>query len=169
MKILGICGSLRRESSNARLLCAARHYLDAHVWSVFDLTRLPYFDPARQYDGIPEAALEFRALGGACDLMLIATPEYAHGIPGVLKNGLEWLFCEATIGKPVAVIVGSGLGQAVQDQLLDVLRTMDFATSPERFLLIQGSQPKIDAAARITDPDTRAAFEGFLDRMVGKL
>jgi NAD(P)H-dependent FMN reductase len=169
MNILGICGSLRPESSNARLLRAARTYLHAHVWNVFDLTRLPFFDPARQFDDTPAAAEEFRAFAGASDLILIATPEYAHGIPGVLKNGLEWLFCEATIGKPVAVILGSGQGQAIRDQLLDVLRTMDFAISPDRFLLVQGAQPKTDAAARITDPDTRAAFEGFLDRMAGTL
>ena len=169
MKILGICGSLRPESSNARLLRAARHYLHAHVWNGFDLTKLPYFDPAHQYEGTPAAAVAFRALAGTSDLILIATPEYAHGVPGVLKNGLEWLFCEATIGKPVAVIVGSGQGQAIRSQLLDVLRTMDFAIAPERFLLVQGSQPKIDDTARIADAATRAAFESFLDRMTGKL
>jgi NAD(P)H-dependent FMN reductase len=169
MNILGICGSLRPESSNARLLRAAQDYLHAHVWNVFDLTQLPFFDPVRQFDDPPAAARAFRALAGASDLILIATPEYAHGIPGVLKNGLEWLFCEATVGKPVAVILGSGQGRAIRDQLLDVLRTMDFAIAPERFLLVQGSQPRIDAAARIADDGTRAAFEGFLDRMTGAL
>ena len=167
MKILGLCGSLRPESSNARLLRAARTYLSVHDWTEFDLASLSYFDPVRQYDDVPSEVSGFRSLAGASDLILIATPEYAHGIPGVLKNGLEWLFCDATIRRPVAVIVGSGLGRAVRDQLLDVLRIMDFAISPDRFLLIQGSQPKIDAAAEIADADTRAAFEDFLDRMVG--
>lgn len=169
MKILGICGSLRPESSNARLLRAARNYLRAQTWEVFDLARLPYFDPVRQYHDVPAQVAEFRTLGGMSDLIVIATPEYARGIPGILKNGLEWLFCEATIRKPVAVIVGSGQGQAIRDQLLDVLRTMDFAVAPERFLLIQGSQPKIDEQARIVDDATRGAFEGFLDRMVGSV
>lgn len=169
MKILGICGSLRPESANARLLRAARHHLHAHVWNGFDLAKLPYFDPAHQYANVPPAAHALRMLAGESDLILIATPEYAHGIPGVLKNGLEWLFCEATMQKPVAVIVGSGQGQAIRGQLLDVLQTMDFAIAPERFLLVQGAQPKIDEAGRITDADTRVAFEEFLDRMVGKL
>lgn len=150
MKILAICGSLRRDSSNGLLLLAAQEILrdsvENLVWVDFELSRLPFFDPELQYSSAtPEVVKEFRDLAEQADLLLIATPEYAHGVPGILKNGLEWLFCEQTQKLRAALIVGSAQGASTVAQLLDILPTMDFDFCKERILLVRGARAKVKA------------------------
>ena len=94
MKILGLCGSLRRNSSNGALLKAAQLFLSDGDWFDADLAALPYFDPDQQYDQTPKQVLELRRQATLADAVFIATPEYAHAMPGLLKNTLEWMFCE---------------------------------------------------------------------------
>lgn len=162
MKILAISGSIRQGSSNTALLKAAKFFFDTQEWHTFDLTKLPYFDPDLQYsEKIPAIVTSMRELAGQCDLILISTPEYAHGIPGLLKNGLEWLFCELTMKKPVAVIIGSAQGEWARDQLLEVLKTMDFAVTPENFHIIHGARTKIQSDGIFTDQKAQVQFETF--------
>ena len=162
MKILSISGSIRQGSSNAALLRAAKNFFHHHEWHSFDLQELPYFDPDLQYSvDTPAIITSLRILAGQCDLILISTPEYAHGVPGLLKNGLEWLFCEHTMKKPVAVIIGSAQGEWARDQLLEILKTMDFSIVPENFLLIHGARTKVRSDGSFTDEDTKVKFEKF--------
>jgi chromate reductase len=89
MRILGIIGSVADNSSNSRLLqamAAATHSLDVQVWHALD--QLPYFRP--DDDGDPEV-MRLRQAVAAADAVWIATPEYAGGMPGALKNALDWL------------------------------------------------------------------------------
>lgn len=167
MKILTICGSLRRDSSNALILSEAERVLHGmgHTFIRFDLARLPYFDADRQYDDTPSPVLEMRQTAGDSDLILISTPEYAHGIPGILKNGLEWLFCELTNKKRVVLVIGAAQGQWVKAHLLDVLPTMDFVLPEEDIFMIQGLRAKIQASG-ITDPDLQSKFVEFLQQAV---
>ncbi len=166
MKIFALCGSLRKESSNWKILNAAKSYLHQHEWQFADLSLLPYFDPDLQYsEETPEIVLRTRKQAGASDVIVISTPEYAHGIPGMLKNGLEWIFNESTMQKPVFVIIGSAQGQRVRDQLLEVLKTMDFKIENESFLLFQGARTKFNSTNQITDANTKKQFEGFLDKI----
>jgi chromate reductase len=115
MRVLGIVGSLRRDSYNHALLRVAAERLPAGVELVwFDrLPEIPPYDADLEADGapVPEAVGELRAAMREADAVLIATPEYNHSIPGVLKNALDWASRpageSALTGTPAAVIGAS--------------------------------------------------------------
>lgn len=168
MRILGISGGIRQNSSNAALLRLARSILSDHSWTQPDISALPFFDPDLQYSGeTPAAVTELRNTAGAADLILICTPEYAHGIPGLLKNALEWMFCELTMKKPVAVMIGAAQGQWVKQHLLDVLPTMDFLFGENDSLIIQGARARITAEG--PEPQLEKEVREFLARTIKRL
>ena len=77
------------------------------------LASLPHFNPDDDEEGTtpPPAVAALRALLGAADGILISTPEYAHGVPGSLKNALDWLVSDgALVDKPIALISASPVG-----------------------------------------------------------
>ena len=123
MKILGLSGSLRRDSHNTNLLRAAARTLPAGVeLEIYDgLRGLPLYDPDRDVHPIPAAAARLRGALAEADGILIATPEYNGSIPAPLKNALDWASRpfpdNALRGKPVAVVGAStGLFGAVWAQ-----------------------------------------------------
>ncbi len=90
MKILSLCGSLRSNSTNGYLLKAAKSFRPHDTWVDFNLADIPYFDADNQYSPqTPKVVLEFRNMAANVDAIFIATLEYAHGLPGILKNALE--------------------------------------------------------------------------------
>ncbi|MFN8369054.1 MAG: NADPH-dependent FMN reductase [Bacteriovoracaceae bacterium] len=167
MKVLGICGSSRLNSVNRLILNLIKQELNHLNWFEFDLATLPFFDPDNQYsNSTPKSVLEIRNLASCADRIIISTPEYAHGIPGVLKNGLEWIFHEGTMKKPVYVIIGSGQGEHTRDQLIEVLSTMDFKITLDQVLLIKGARSKIDLNGKIINQDTEYIFKKFCQKIV---
>src|SRR5215469_15020387 len=126
MKILALAGSLRAASINAALCRAASRLAPRglHI-SVYDaLGSLPPFNVDLEPDP-PHSVTLFKEAIGAADALIIASPEYAHGISGVLKNALDWLVsCEGFVAKPVAVINTSPRAHHAHDSLLEVLKTM---------------------------------------------
>jgi chromate reductase, NAD(P)H dehydrogenase (quinone) len=113
MRVLGIAGSLRRDSLNRALLRAAAERLPAGAELVeFEhLREIPPYDEDAELAGVPEAVRELREAMTTADAVLVATPEYNHSIPGVLKNALDWASRpagqSALSGKPAAVIGAS--------------------------------------------------------------
>jgi chromate reductase len=113
MRVLGISGSLRRDSHNTALLRAAAERLPAGVELVeFDgLREIPPYDADAELEATPEAVRSLREAIRGADAVLVATPEYNHSIPGVLKNALDWASRpagkSALMGKPAAVIGAS--------------------------------------------------------------
>jgi NAD(P)H-dependent FMN reductase len=106
-KILAISGSLQAASANTALVrLAAAVPEEGIAVSVFDgIGELPYFNPDLDGDAPPGSVGQFRARVSAADGLLIASPEYAHEMPGVLKNALDWLVRSGELyGKPVAVV-----------------------------------------------------------------
>jgi chromate reductase, NAD(P)H dehydrogenase (quinone) len=114
MRVIGLSGSLRRESLNSALLGAAASRLPPEV-ELIPFTRLadlpPYDEDVESAGGEPEAVAELREAARSADAVLIATPEYNRSIPGQLKNALDWLSRpageSAVRGKPSAVIGAS--------------------------------------------------------------
>jgi chromate reductase len=113
MRVLGISGSLRRDSLNSALLRAAAERLPAGVELVeFEgLREIPPYDADLELITTPTAVQELRTAIREADAVLVATPEYNHSIPGVLKNALDWASRpagkSAMNGKPAAVIGAS--------------------------------------------------------------
>lgn len=133
MRVLGISGSLRRDSLNSALLRAAAERLPAGTELVeFDrLREVPPYDEDVETDGTPAVVEELRTAVRNADTILIATPEYNSSIPGQLKNALDWVSRpagqSALSGKPAAVIGAStGMFGAVwaQAELRKVLGAM---------------------------------------------
>ncbi|HKH71172.1 MAG TPA: NADPH-dependent FMN reductase, partial [Vicinamibacterales bacterium] len=93
VRVLAISGSLRRASSNGALVGAVAQLASGGVEvSIYrELASLPPFNPDLEEETAPEAVARFRAALQACDAVLISSPEYAHGVPGVLKNALDWV------------------------------------------------------------------------------
>ncbi|MGC1852767.1 MAG: NADPH-dependent FMN reductase [Solirubrobacterales bacterium] len=133
MRVLGISGSLRRESHNSALLRAAAERLPGGAELVLfeRLDEIPPYDEDDEMRGTPESVRELRETIRSADAVLIATPEYNHSIPGQLKNALDWASRpagqSALNGKPVATIGAStGMFGAVwaQAELRKVLGAM---------------------------------------------
>jgi chromate reductase len=101
VKILTISGSLRSRSSNTELLRAARLVADpSWIFDHYDgLAVLPHFNPDDDVDGAapPDPVRDLRARIAAADALLICSPEYAHGVPGSLKNALDWMVSDAAM------------------------------------------------------------------------
>jgi len=113
MNVVAISGSLRSGSSNAALLRAAAALAPAGMEFVFyeALGNLPHFNPDLDTDTPPKSVKELRALLAACDGVLISSPEYVHGIPGSMKNALDWLVSSGELyGKPVVLLTASPSG-----------------------------------------------------------
>jgi chromate reductase len=126
MNVLALSGSLRARSINSAFCRAVARLappsLRVTVFSGLD--DLPLFNPDREISP-PESVRLFRSEIFQADALLIASPEYAHGISGVMKNALDWLVSfEGVINKPVALINTSPRARHAYDSLREVLRTM---------------------------------------------
>jgi len=115
MKLLGISGSLRKDSLNTAILRTLAAELPEDVgMEIFPLNGIPPYDGDLDTDTPPAAVAELRRVIGRADGLVIATPEYNHGMSGVLKNALDWAsrpYGAATlIGKPVLTLSSSMMG-----------------------------------------------------------
>jgi len=127
MRLLAISGSLRAASSNTAVLQAAARLAPAGVTiELYDkLGELPHFNPDFDNERLPGIVAEFRALVGAVDGVLISSPEYARGVPGTLKNALDWLVGSFEFpNKGVALINTSPRATHAQASLTTTLETM---------------------------------------------
>ena len=126
MQFLAICGSLRNDSLNAATLAAAGMVAPGFVhYRRYDgLDALPFYSPDLR-DDPPPAVQALRARVNAADALLIATTQYAHGVPGVLKNAIDWLADGGDLlGKPVGVLATSPCDGWAHALLCDMLRAM---------------------------------------------
>ncbi|MEG3146208.1 NADPH-dependent FMN reductase [Sphingomonas sp. RT2P30] len=124
-RIVAVSGSLRRQSVNMALLLeiAARAPAGVAV-EIVSLEALPLFNPDLEPDQ-PHAVAAFRRRIAAADALIIASPEYAHGVSGVIKNALDWLVsCEDFAGKPVAVLNAAPRAHHADAALREILSTM---------------------------------------------
>ncbi|SBP87456.1 NADPH-dependent FMN reductase [Thiomonas delicata] len=126
MRVLAMAGSLRAASINAAFCRAAARLAPADLSiSVYPgLGDLPLFNPDREIDP-PPSVRHLRQSVRQADALLIASPEYAHGVSGAMKNALDWLVSdEGFVGKPVALVNTSPRAHHAYDALRETLLTM---------------------------------------------
>lgn len=166
LRLLAISGSLRMLSTNSALLRALRECAPAGMTvEIFNgVGDLPIFDPDLQAGGLPKAVALLEEKVRLADGLLIASPEYAHGIPGGLKNALDWLVGgSAAAYKPVMLVHASPRSLVSREALREVLRTMSFGVYDGRELEVT-LLGKDDEAIR-----SILADEGLRSRMCGHL
>jgi NAD(P)H-dependent FMN reductase len=168
---LAISGSLRAHSSNTEVLRACAILAPASVRiTLFDgLGNLPHFNPDLDKEGarLPSSVESFRAKIDAADALLISSPEYAHGVPGVLKNALDWLVsAPGMLFKPIALLNLSSRSTHAHASLLEILRTMSTVPVPEASIelsLTSRSQSAVEIAA---DPQIADRLRSSLDALL---
>jgi chromate reductase, NAD(P)H dehydrogenase (quinone) len=141
-RVLCLSGSLRRVSSNTAALQAAKQLapstIDLELYE--GLGALPLFSPDDETEAVPASVLALREAVGRADALLIACPEYAHGVPGAFKNLLDWLVGSLEFpGKPVLLLNTAARGSYhAQEALAEILLTMSaqlLAAQPVRVAL----------------------------------
>ena len=167
--MLTICGSLRAHSSNAALLEAVAQLAPSNVEvSPYEgLATLPLFNPDLDVEPAP---LPVRALRDAivdADALIVSSPEYAHGVPGVLKNALDWLVSGVEIyGKPIALLNPSPRSLYAHPQLAETLRTMGAALIDTACVALPIAGRGLDAAGIAGDEELAATIRRALDAIV---
>ncbi|MDB4926461.1 NADPH-dependent FMN reductase [Mucilaginibacter sp.] len=168
--ILAISGSLRQGSSNHAILQYLSSIVPADIeYNIYnDLAQIPPFDPGLDTDNPPASVASLRKLLTEANGIIICTPEYAFGVPGQLKNMLDWMVSSSTlVDKPVAVITASLGGKNAYASLLLTLRALSAKIGPT--LLIQFVRSKMDMDGDIKDKDTienlRDVLNAFLNRL----
>jgi len=169
--LLTISGSLRTGSSNTALLTAAALVAPPTVTvSPFDaLATLPAFSPDLEESGpVPNAVADWRAALAAADAVLISSPEYAHGMPGVLKNALDWVVGSGELmDKPIALLNPSPHSTFAHPQLAETLTVMSARVVPDASITVAIQRRGATAAELTADPAVseplRAALAVLLD------
>ena len=154
-RVLAISGSLRTASSNSALVQALTTLAAemAHVSVYVGLSELPPFNPDHDGDDTPLPVQDFRAALQSCDALVISSPEYAHGVPGVLKNALDWIVGSGElIDKPIAVINASARATHADAALRETLTTMSARVSESASVTIPLEGSGRDANGIVEDP-----------------
>jgi chromate reductase, NAD(P)H dehydrogenase (quinone) len=169
LRILAICGSLRKASYN-RLTLRALAALAPEDFEItlFDLADVEMFSQDRfDASGYPPGALAFRDAVLAADAVIVGTPEYHHSIPGVLKNAIDWTGGSPAVftGKPTAVISsapGVHGGLRAQQDLRKILQACDALLLPRPELMLGGAKTKFDGDGHLTDAAAAKAMTDFM-------
>lgn len=161
VRVLAVSGSLRAASSNGAVVEAARMLapagVDVEIYR--GLGELPHFNPDVEMAALPSAAATLRAAVGAADALLVCSPEYAHGVPGSLKNALDWLVGgHEFVNVPVALVNASPRSVHAQAQLVEIVTTMSGVLVPAACVVLALSGRRLDAAAIAADAELSAAL-----------
>lgn len=170
LTILGIAGSLRRGSYNRGLIRAAIQLAPAGIELVsHDLGDLPLYNADVEAQGDPQPVARLKRAIAAADAQLIATPEYNHCVPGVLKNAIDWASRpprrSVLTGKPVAMMgasTGGGGTARAQAHLRDGLAYTNGLVLPLPEVLVSSAATKFDDESNLTDAGTRDEIRDLL-------
>jgi chromate reductase len=167
---VAFAGSLRKASYNRALLEACRELAPADLaLTIVTLDEVPLFNEDVEAAGDPSGVVALRDAVAGADSLLIATPEYNHGVPGVTKNAIDWLSRpprrSVLDGKPVAILgaspgmTGSARGQS---QLRQAFGFTNSYCMPQPEVLVADARERFDADLRLVHERTRAHLTKFL-------
>lgn len=165
VRIVAMSGSLRRASANSALVEAvARLAPDTVDVSIYrELAEIPPFNPDVNESDAPAAVIRFRAALTACDAVLISSPEYAHGVPGFLKNALDWVIASGElIDKPIALINTSARATHAWISLAETLSVMSARVVLDASITVALGGKMLDANGIVADAAIAAALRSAI-------
>ena len=171
MHILAISGSLRASSTNTKLVRAIMRLAPTNMeFALYDgLGDLPHFSPDLDVEDAPPSVLALRQQLQNADGVLICTPEYAYGVPGSLKNALDWTVSSGEfVGKPVVALSASPSmlgGDKAHASLLLTLTALSANIVEGGTLIIPLIRTKMDTSGEITDPTTAQTLQSVLNAL----
>lgn len=175
INILAISGSLRGESLNSALLRAVNSMIPSQgtVVNYSEMAQLPHFNPDLDLDDPDTAVAKWRRLLKEANGVLICTPEYAKGVPGSLKNALDWVVSSGEfVNKPVAVISASPHpdgGATAYDSLLGTLSMMSASVVEGGILTVPFINKKLGNNGEIIDSELRLNIQNLLNALFQKI
>ncbi len=169
LKVIAIAGSLRAGSYNRALLRAAVAVApEGLTIEIADIEGIPAYNEDVEKKGMPPAVTELRRRIAAADALLIATPEYNHSVPGVLKNAIDWISRgddQPLDGKPAAVM-GASTGMIAtaraQVHLRDIAVAVNMPVLQQPEVLVARAQDKFDERLELVDEPTRKRVRKLL-------
>lgn len=173
IKLLGIVGSLRKDSYNRLALLAAQELLpEGAVLSLFELHGIPVFNQDDEM-ALPPTVLELKRQILAADAILFATPEYNYSLPGGLKNAIDWASRpygqSAWLNKPAAVMGAStgSMGSArAQYHLRQILVTLNMPVVNQPEVMIGNAATRFNQNGQLNDAPTRQIIQQLLVALV---
>lgn len=173
LEVLGIVGSLRKDSFNRLALKAAQELMPLGTsLALIELQEIPVYNQDTELS-LPPAVLEFKRRILAADGILFATPEYNYSVPGVLKNAIDWgsrpYGQSAWMGKPAAIMGASpaNMGSArAQYHLRQILVSLDMPVVNQPEVMMSNAPQLFDAQGKLHDEPTRARIQKLLDALI---
>ncbi|MGG2094644.1 NADPH-dependent FMN reductase [Bacillus sp. S13(2024)] len=174
-KTIGLmCGSLRKNSYNRIIAQSLTDMSDSVQFRWIEIKELPLFNEDLEVGGDPEAVTSFKSSIQEVDGIIIVSPEYNSGIPGALKNALDWASRPSKSSvlsrKPVGLIGATpgGLGTAfAQMQIRQILEAMQVHVLPFQKMLISQVHEKIDSDQKVlTDEKTKQYLQRYLQQFI---
>jgi chromate reductase, NAD(P)H dehydrogenase (quinone) len=172
--IVAISGSLRAHSANTTILQAISELAPDNInIQIYEgIGNLPHFNPELDGDLALAPVQSWRTRLKHADAVIFCTPEYAHGVPGVLKNALDWIVSSGEfMHKPTAVISASPApdgGERANASLVQTLTVM-MAEIVTGSMCIPAVSAKLNERGEITDPQTVRSIQFLLENLVGKI
>ncbi len=172
VKVLGICGSLRKGSFNMMALRVAHGLAPAGMKiDIADISAFPPYNEDVKAQGFPPAVQTFRDQIAAADALLFVTPEYNYSVSGVLKNAIDWGSRppnQPFDGKPVAIMGASGgvLGTArAQYHLRQICVFLNMFPVNKPEVMIPQAQTRFDAQGNLTDETAKGLIKQLLESL----
>lgn len=170
VRVIGIVGSLRANSYSGGLLRAAAELASRETTiAVVGLASIPFYDQDLEAQGDPAPVAALRAALRNADAVLIASPEYNYGIPGVLKNSIDWISRppgQTPLQRKPVGIMGASRGPSgtmrMQLQLRLTLQALEAYVMPKPEVVVPFCVDKFDGEGRLTDVKTREHVTAFL-------
>jgi chromate reductase, NAD(P)H dehydrogenase (quinone) len=172
IKILAISGSLRSSSSNTNILRALVNLAPENTTiEIYEsIGNLPYFNPEIDAERELISLQNWRNQLQQADAVIFCTPEYAHGVPGVLKNALDWIVSSGEfMHKPTAVISASPSpdgGEKANASLVQTLRMMMAEINEQSILCIPAISAKLNKSGEVIDLTTTESLHSLLDHLI---
>jgi len=169
-KVVAISGSTRQNSINHSLIKAIADLSATSLdISIFDgIANLPQFNPDNDGDSVVKEVADFRQQLKNADGVIICTPEYAHGVPGTLKNAIDWTISSSSFPqKPTMLITASTGGNYGHKALMETLKAIETKNIDNLQMVISFVKTKISVDNKITDDNTLAEIKtliaGFIE------